>query len=306
MTLSEIHRTFPTDDSCLEYIVQMRWPNGVLCVYCQGKNVARIVRKKASRNKRAWVFQCNDCMKLAQATDSCEPYQFSATSGSIFHDSKVPLHKWFLAISLMLDAKKGFSANQLKRALGTQYRTAWHMFHRIREAMQEGFVASGKVEVDETYLDGHKVVIFGVKERNGRLKLIHTKDAKRTTAEEVFKQHIDKDVTLYTDGAAIYDHIIPFKVRRQKHKRINHSLEYVRGDVHIGGVESSFSLFKRSLIGTYHQLSTKHLQRYLTEFSYKHNHRNDGDMFSNTLAKMTSTSPLTYEALIADTEGEKW
>src|SRR5260370_15609073 len=123
----------------------MGWPNGVACVQCGVMNVSTINRK-AGKNKRARIYQCleKECGK-----------QFSATSGTIFNDTHLPLTKWFLAIAMICEAKKGMSAKQLERHLGVNYRTAWHLCHRIREAMQDGGgLLTGTVEVDETYVGG--------------------------------------------------------------------------------------------------------------------------------------------------------
>src|SRR3990172_2035138 len=128
MRLIDVHHSFATQEKCLDYLEKMRWPKGeVCCIACGSLKVSRITRK-AGKNKQTRLYQCLE--------PECK-HQFSATAGTIFHDSHLPLDKWFLAIALICEAKKGISANQLKRHLGVNYRTAWHLAHRIREAMIE-------------------------------------------------------------------------------------------------------------------------------------------------------------------------
>src|SRR6266850_2207678 len=146
MNLIDVTRQFSTDDKCLDYLEKMRWPHGVCCVNCGVLNVSKITREKKGKNQRTRIYQCleKECGK-----------QFSATSGTIFNDTHLPLIKWFMAIALICEAKKGISAKQVERHLGVNYRTAWHLCHRIREAMQDGGVLlTGVVEVDETYVGG--------------------------------------------------------------------------------------------------------------------------------------------------------
>ena len=142
MKLLDVTRQFATDDQCLNYLEAARWPNGVCCVHCGVLNVSTITRKAGKKNKRARIYQCleKECGK-----------QFSATSGTIFNDTHLPLTKWFMAIAMICEAKRGISAKQLERHLGVNYRTAWHLCHRIREAMQDGGDSlTGVVEAGET------------------------------------------------------------------------------------------------------------------------------------------------------------
>lgn len=185
MKMIDVTRRFKTDDECLDYIEKMRWPNGLCCIHCGVMNVSKITREASGKNKRTRIYQCleKECGK-----------QFSATSGTIFNDSHLPLTKWFLAIAMICEAKKGMSACQLQRHLGVNYRTAWYLAHRIREAMQEGHsLLTGEVEIDETYV-GPKVlrkgkpypkrtekdVVLGMVERGGILRLLPVPDAKRS------------------------------------------------------------------------------------------------------------------------------
>src|SRR5882762_5274724 len=207
MRMIDITAQFATEAKCLDYLEHMRWPNGVACVHCGVMNVSTITRK-TGKNKRARIYQCleKECGK-----------QFSATSGTIFNDTHLPLTKWFLAIALICEAKKGVSAKQLERHLGVNYRTAWHLAHRIREAMQEGGLLTGVVETDETYLTPKKPrkgkpyvkkettdVVLGMIERGGKLRLIPMTDAKMAIIEPEIVKHIHPDATLQTDESAVY------------------------------------------------------------------------------------------------------
>src|SRR5437762_1370794 len=128
MKLIEVGRAFATDEQCLAYLENRRWPNGVRCIVCGSDKISRITRESKSKNKRAQLYQCLE--------PTCKQ-QFSATTGTIFHDSHLPLHKWFLAVAFMTQAKKGMSAKQLQRHLGLKsYQTAWYLCHRIRKAME--------------------------------------------------------------------------------------------------------------------------------------------------------------------------
>jgi len=209
MNLIDVTRQFSTDDKCLDYLEKMRWPHGVCCVNCGVLNVSKITREKKGKNQRTRIYQCleKECGK-----------QFSATSGTIFNDTHLPLIKWFMAIALICEAKKGISAKQVERHLGVNYRTAWHLCHRIREAMQEGGLLTGVVETDATFLSpkkprkGHPKpkkqkadVVLGMIERGGRLRLVPVADEKMAIVEPVMRQHISKDAFLQTDKAMTYD-----------------------------------------------------------------------------------------------------
>ncbi|MGH7839597.1 MAG: IS1595 family transposase [Candidatus Binataceae bacterium] len=178
MKLIDIHEQFSTADKCLDYLEAMRWPKGACCIACGSVKVSRITREAKSKNKRTRIYQCLE--------KECR-HQFSPTAGTIFHDSHLPLEKWFFAIAIICEAKKGVSACQMQRHLGVNYRTAWHLCHRIREAMKDDdSPLTGVVEIDETYIGGRvqrrgdrkkpkrpKDVVIGMVERGGRLRFTH-------------------------------------------------------------------------------------------------------------------------------------
>jgi transposase-like protein len=302
MRLIDVPKAFATDEMCLSYLEAKRWPHGVRCPVCGAKEVSTITRKSKSKNVRAQLYQCLE--------KTCKT-QFSATSGTIFHDSHLPLSKWFTAVALMIDAKKGMSAMQLQRHLGINYRTAWYLAHRIREAMNEpdGLKLTGIVEVDETYIGGkqrghkgklkNKDIVVGLRQRKGPIKLVQVQDNKAGTLYETVAEHVDtKADHIMTDDAGAYNFRFT-KFRNVPHSKIRHSAgEYVRGEVHTNTVESGFSLFKRAVIGTYHQLSIKHLQRYLNEFGFRFNRREALDMFEQTVARMAGIGAMPYSKLV--------
>jgi len=302
MKLIEVSKAFASDEQCLAYLEKSRWPNGVRCPVCGAKEVSKITRKAGSRNKRAQVYQCLE--------KSCKS-QFSATNGTIFHDSHLPLNKWFMAIALLVDAKKSMSALQLSRHLACNYRTAWYLAHRIREAMvdSDSPKLSGVVEVDETYIGGkqrghkskrkNKDVVIGVRERGGALRLVHTNDASAESLYKVVSEHVSKDAqAIMTDENPGYNFRLT-QFHNVRHARIKHKDRvYVKGDVHTNTVESAFSLLKRGLIGSFHQVSIKHLQRYLNEFGYRFNRREDADIFEQTVSRMAQGKAMPYSKLV--------
>jgi hypothetical protein len=302
MKLIDVSKAFASDEQCLAYLEKSRWPDGVRCPTCGAKEVSTITRKTVTKNKRAQVYQCLE--------PTCKG-QFSATNGTIFHDSHLPLSKWFMAIALLVDAKKSMSALQLSRHLDCNYRTAWYLAHRIREAMidNDGPKMTGVVEVDETYIGGkqrghksklkNKDVVIGVRERGGKLRLVQTPDNKQDTLYQVIADNVsNKAEAIMTDENPAYDFRLT-QFRKVRHGRIKHRNKvYVKGDVHTNTVESAFSLLKRGLIGSFHQVSIKHLQRYLNEFGYRFNRREDADLFEQTVSRMTGAKTMPYRKLV--------
>lgn len=304
MKLIDVTRRFNTEEKCLSYIEKARWPNGVCCIHCGLLDVSTIERESGSKNKRTRIYQClaKECGK-----------QFSATSGTIFNDTHLSLEKWFMAIALICEAKKGISAKQLQRHLGVNYRTAWHLGHRIREAMKEGGLLSGVVEADETYLTPKKPrkgkpyvkkekrdVVLGMVERGGRLRLVPIADGKMEAIEPVIEKHVSADATLQTDESSVYA-IIGKRRFPGRHRTINHSVSYGIGDLHTNTVENAFSLLKRGVYGTFHKVSIKHLGRYCNEFSFRFNRRGEQlEMFDATLKNLTRGEVLPYKKLTSN------
>ncbi|MDR3735204.1 MAG: IS1595 family transposase [Acidobacteriaceae bacterium] len=315
MNLIDVSRELATDEQCLAFLEKQRWPDGIVrCPTCGNDKISHITRKSATKNKRAQVYQCLE--------PTCKQ-QFSATNGSIFHDSHLPLHKWFMAIALIVDAKKGMSAKQLQKHLGIgSYKTAWYVCHRIRKAMVDSnpMPMTGTVEVDETYIGGTSIrrfqktpkpkppkeMVLAMRERStktttGRVRFFHVPDGKRVTLQPLIDAHIDPYAKrIITDCSSVYDFAIS-AWHKNNHRKVNHSQEWVvpGSRIHTNTVESSFSLLKRGLIGSFHRVSIKHLHRYLTEFEYRFNARRDAAIFENTVSEMLQTKPMPMKQLIA-------
>lgn len=291
MNLMKLMEEFDTSEECRTYLEKLRWPKGVKCPRCQSEKISRI----RERNQ----FDCDSCR-----------HQFSVTAGSIFHDSHLPLPKWFAAVYLMCEVKKGVSANQLKRTLGVSYKTAWYLCHRIRKAVEEAKVKpqlKGVVEVDETYVGGRydrrrkrgpweKQAVIGLSERNGKFEARTIPTPSRQVLVGIVKDRVAPDATVMTDEYRAYKAV----GKTHKHQPVNHSAEeWVRGNVHTNSVESAWSLFKRSIVGSYHQISTKHMAKYLDEFEWRFNNRKNPYLFRDTIMRLIETPALTYAALTA-------
>ena len=291
LNLAVLMQRFNTDEKCRAALEKLRWNDGAHCPRC-----------KAEATKIANRFQY-DC-------DKCH-YQFSVTAGTIFHDSHLPLWKWFATVALLCEAKKGISACQIQRTVGMSYKTSWYLCHRIRKAMQEVAPAplGGTVEIDETYVGGKKrrwrrrtdkQVVIGIRQRNGDLRMIHAADAKTETVREIMEANLGSEVeVIVTDEASIY----PFALRKMrqdgKHRTINHTREYAHGDVHTNTVESAFSLLKRGIIGTWHKVDAKHLPAYLDEMCFRFNNRKNPYLFRDTIMKLIESPNLEYKELTA-------
>jgi len=299
MTLLDVTQMFSSDEQCREMLKRLRWPEGVRCPRCQADAIKLATTKE--------LFFCQSCT-----------YQFSVLAGTIFNDSHLPLPIWFMAVLLLVEARKGMSAMQLKRTLWGQhkgsYKTAWYLFHRIRAAMAlaDRPMLDGTVEMDETYVGGvkrgigakaakaAKEVVIGIRQRGGDVRFFHAEDAKSGTLARYIKENISRDVdVIVTDEWPAYDKA----VGEHKHETVNHwQKEYVRlgTDIHTNTVESAFSLLKRGIMGSWHKISAKHLPAYLAEMEFRFNRRNRSDLFIDTLRHMVTSDPLTFENLTKD------
>src|SRR6266851_912632 len=296
INLTQLTEQFGTDEKCRKALEQLRWKDGAKCPRC-----ASVATPIANR------FQY-DC-------DSCH-YQFSVTAGTIFHDSHLSLWKWFITTALLCESKKGMSACQIQRTVGMSYKTAWYLCHRIRAAMVEADKPKldGQVEMDETYIGGKshksgrpkdKEIVIGIRQRNGELRLFHSKDVKAETMAKYIRENVSEDVDMiFTDDYPSYPSAIKRAgVPSSKHRTINHTKEiYVIGDIHTNTIENGFSLFKRGVMGTWHHVSAKHLAAYLEEMSFRFNRRKNSDLFLDTLRHMITAPVLTFEKLTKETE----
>jgi len=292
INLVSLVEKFHSEEKCRGYLEHLRWADGVKCPRCQCETISSI--------KDRHQFDCDGCR-----------YQFSVTSGTMLHDTKLPLWKWFLAVYMMVESKKGISANQLKRSLHVSYRTAWYLCHRIRRALETADrPLTGTIEVDGTYVGGktegrkkdmsNKVLVMGAVERGGDVRMkskgLGEGESKRNVGKFV-RSNIANDVTVYTDGGPAYP--VAFK-DRNRHERVNHaSGEYVRSGVHTNSVEGVFSLFKRSVVGAFHQVSVKHLPAYLDEFEFRFNNRDNPFIFRDALKELLAAGNVEYKELVA-------
>ena len=298
MTLPELNKRYGTDEDCREILIRLRWPEGVTCPRCKNSSVWYVESRKQ--------FTCSECS-----------YQFSVTTGTIFNDSHLPLTTWFMAVLLLVEARKGISANQIKRTLGISYKTAWYLCHRIRAAMLEADKAmlAGKVEMDETYVGGknigkghlaykdNKEVVIGIRQRNGELRFFHASDNASGTIAKYIRENVSEDVdVIFTDDWRGYPKAMrALGIPEVKHQTINHSGKvYVMGDTHTNTVENAFSLLKRGIMGTWHKISAKHLAAYLDEMCFRFNRRKRSDLFIDTLRHMITAPVLTFQKLTAD------
>ena len=275
-TLVDAIHYFSDPDVCLCFVVELRWPDGVTCPRCDGKDV-RFLEKR-----RIWECKAKHPRK-----------QFSVKVGTIFEDSALSLDKWLAAIWMIANAKNGISSYEIHRALGITQKSAWFVLHRIRLAMQTGTFAklSGEVEVDETYIGGKarnmhpgkrkakgrgtvgKAVVMGLLERHGEVRTEVVPDIVRGTLHEKVKSHIEGGSTIYTDELASYNGL----EAEYAHLVINHAEAYVKGNVHTNGMENFWSLLKRGIKGTYVSVEPFHLFRYLDEEAFRFNTRRDND-----------------------------
>jgi len=290
MNIMKLIEQYSDENACRDMLAKLRWHDGVQCPRCSSKSI----RNSYTRDQ----YDCGSC-----------GYQFSVMTGTIFQDTHLPLQKWFIAIYLMIESKKGISANQMKRTLNISYKTAWYLCHRIRNAMitKTGKQLNGIIEVDETWVGGkrkdvghgfkgNKVLAVGAVERNGDAVLQAIRHADRETLHKFIHSHTAPDTeAIYTDDWPAYNGIADKDIR---HETVNHSAnEWVRGDVHTNSVENIWSLLKRSIVGSYHQVSKKHLDAYLDELEWRFNNRDNPYLFRDTLLKLIQSENLPYEEL---------
>jgi transposase-like protein len=283
MTADLTNPIFTDEEAARKHFEAIRWPDGVTCPHCGVIGEATELQGKSTR---PGLYKCRDCQK-----------PFTATMGTLYERSHIPLHKWLLATHLMAASKKGISAHQLWRMLGFgSYRTAWFMAHRIREGMAPLKGTTGPlggegkiVEADTTYVGGKeknkhrskrkagniggkgKQIVHTLIERGGRARSDHIANVSGKTLRPVVMTQVSRKSTLMTDTAGGYMDMGKEFVR---HEMVNHEAgEYVRGEAHSNTVESYFATFKRGIVGTYHNVSEAHLKRYLAEFDFRYNER---------------------------------
>jgi transposase-like protein len=287
MNIVKIYEQFPSNDDCIARIEKVRWGDTPKCPYCNSNNST-----SAPKEKR---YHCNNCNT-----------SYKVTVRTIFHHTHLPLQKWFLAIAIILNAKKGIAARQLGRDLNVNKDTAWRMAMKIRQAMtqhEQRNLLTGIVEADETYIGGKprkgnstkgnknkrgrrtkKTPVVGMVERNGRIKakVFKNKPLTAKNLNVLVRENIDiKNATLFTDEYKGYIG----KKKMMPHKTVDHSVWYVDGDIHTNTIESFWALLKRGIVGQYHKVTVYHLPKYIDEFSYRWNNRKVENLFGITLIK---------------------
>lgn len=301
MTIVQLMDMFPTEEAATAWFESVVWSAGRCCGKCGS------LRTREVPNAKPMPYWCTDCRSY-----------FSVRTGTLIARSNVPLRKWAIAIYLCLTSLKSVSSMKLHRDIGVSQPTAWFMLHRIREAWaaENDEPYDGPVEFDETHVGGKRknksnaerkeltghgpvdmTLVVGAKDRatnNVRAKVL--KDSGRAAIQEFVAENAEPDAVVFTDDAAAYDGI------PNPHETVNHSVsEFVRGMAHTNGIESFWSMLKRAHKGTFHKISPKHLQRYVSEFAGKHNIRNSNtiDQMRDTVARLVGRN-LLYRNLIAD------
>ena len=277
LTFAEFFRRFPDDTAAETWFESRRWPNGPQCPHCGSDRVTAVA------SRRPMPYRCKDCRK-----------HFSVMSHTVMHQSKLGCQTWLLALFLIVANPKGRSSVQLAADLGVTQKTAWHLAHRIREALTDGGMPgfAGPVEADETYVGGkahnmhahrrkhmkggrstdHKTAVVGVKDRmTGRVSARPVLDVSAKSLTEVVSKSTPAPAVVFTDEWRGYS---PLTAMGYDHARVSHGArEFVRGEVHTNGIENYWSHLKRTYVGTYHYWSPEHLHRYVDEHSYRYNRR---------------------------------
>jgi transposase-like protein len=314
-TLQQAIQKFSDEQTCIDTVAAMRWPDGVTCPACGHKEHWYL------KTQKRW--KCKDCHR-----------QFSVKLGTIFEDSPIGLDKWLLAMWMIASCKNGVSSYEIHRAIGVTQKSAWFMLHRLRLGMKEGKFFDtpklggdgGEVEVDETFIGGKlrnmhkdkqlrfrkthesarnpggpvgKAIVVGMLDRTARkIRANVVPDVSRQTLQNAVLQNVFYGTSVYTDQAPAYHKLNSKYV----HEIVNHAETYVRGRVHTNGLENFWSLLKRNLSGTYVCVEPFHLDRYVDEQVFRFNNRGskenpvDGERFRLLLSQIAGKR-LTYSAL---------
>lgn len=303
-TLQQAIVYFADPDNCIAYLVERRWPEGVVCPTCGRSDVSYVAKRR--------VWQCKSRHPKSQ---------FSAKVGTVMEDSPIGLDKWLMAMWMVANCKNGVSSWEIHRSLGITQKTAWFLLHRIRLAMQDYAAGGmcGEVEADETYIGGKarnmhrgrrervyvgapnrgKALVMGVLERGGKIKASVVPNLSRPVLQGEVRKHVQAGAAIYTDSMHSYNGLAPDYL----HQIVDHAVQYVDGRVHTNGLENFWSLLKRGLGGTYVSVEPFHLFRYLDEQSFRYNNRatldnplEDADRFALIVSQIVGKR-VTYQEL---------
>lgn len=313
-------RYFADESAAHDFLVGMRWADGVRCPHCDSDHVGNLsvsttISKRTGKASTRRVWNCKGCKS-----------QFTAKVGTIFEDSPLPLSKWLPAVWMIVNAKNGISSCELARALGVTQKSAWFMLHRIRTAMQDGvFNLAGEVEADETFIGAkarnmhahkwaqfkstnraHMTAVAGLLERNAvgkpsRVNLKIVANTKRSTVQPNVRANVKEGSEVFTDALLSYEGLSD----AYAHSVIDHAVSYVDGKIHTNGLENFWSLLKRTIKGTYVCPAPFHLVRYLDEQATRFNERKEDDAgrFVNTMGRVNGRR-MTYKKLTGKEPGD--